>query len=165
MKLFVGALALGWILLILGLPTLSQADLIFTLDKPTQQILPGGTLTFTGRLTNLNGPTLFLNGDNFSLDGIGLTLDDTSFLLNVPASLASGDSFAGTLFTVTADSTALPQQAPGSFTLIGGLIEVGEFPLAVQEFGVTVVPEPGSLTFFCGMGFMGIGLLLHKRRR
>jgi hypothetical protein len=162
MKTFGCVLALG---LLLGLPPMSQADLIFTLDTPLQKVHPGATLTFTGTLINLNGPTLFLNGDNFTLDGVGLTLDDTPFLLNAPTSLASGDSFVGTLFTVAADPTTLPQQALGSFTIIGGLTETGQSPLATQEFQVTVVPEPGSLALLCGLGVMGTSLLRRKRRR
>src|SRR5689334_9385951 len=103
MKLLPPALALG---LLLCLPALSAADLILTLDKPIQNVEPGQTLTYTGTLTNLNGPLLFLTGDTFTLDGPGLLLDDTSFLLNAPASLDSGDSFTGSLFTVKADADA-----------------------------------------------------------
>jgi len=160
MKTLGYALALG---MILGLPGMAYADLIFTLDTPTQNVSPGGTLTFTGILTNSTGSTLFLNGDDFTLDGEGLALDDTPFLLNAPASLDSGDSFTETILTVMADLTVPFQQAVGAFHILGGATESDQSLLATKEFEVHVVPEPGNGALLVGL--IGMGALCCGRKQ
>src|SRR5262245_781947 len=107
------------LVLTFGLPALTHADLIFTLDTPLPRAKPVASLTVPGSSINHNGPPLFLAGAPFTLEGIGLTLDDTPFLLNAPPSLASGDSFTGTLFTVAIDPSAFPQRAEGAFHILG----------------------------------------------
>lgn len=152
--------------LLLIVPALSRADLIFTLDSPIQSLAPGGILTFTGSLTNLNGPTLFLTSDTFTLDGPGLTLDDTSFLLNAPPSLDSGEAFTGELFTVSADPTAPAQQTVGEFNILGGPSDTDQTLLATKEFAVNVTPEPGSLALLMAglvTGASGCHRLRHKQ--
>lgn len=148
--------------IMLCLPVLTRADLIFTLDKPIQSGKPGDILTFTGSLINLNGPTLFLTGDTFTLDGVGLTLDDTPFLLNARPSLDSGDSFTGTLFTVLIDPSALPQISEGGFQILGGNFSGDQTTLANKDFLVSVVPEPGSMAFATGL--LGTTILCFRRR-
>ena len=148
--------------ILLSLPILTRADLIFTLDQPIQSGKPGDILNFTGTLINLNGPTLYLTGDTFTLDGVGLTLDDTPFLINAPASLDSGDSFTGTLFTVAIDPSALPQISEGGFQILGGNFPGDQTTLANKDFLVNVVPEPGSAALLAGL--LGTTSLCWRRR-
>jgi hypothetical protein len=150
-RLFRGVTLTTLVLLSLALllPTPARAQLLFTLDNPSQAGFPGQTLTFTGTLTNTGTSTVFLFGDTFSLAGVGLTLDDEPFLANAPLSLGSGDIYAGQFFTVEVGIGALPQIAAGAFTILGGPSDTSQNELATQNFQVNVsAPEPASLALF-----------------
>jgi hypothetical protein len=144
----------------------AQAQLLFTLDNPVQAGLPGQTLTFSGTLTNSGTSEIFLNGDNFSLGGTGLTLDDTPFVDGAPFSLAANESFSGSLFTVAIDSSApFPQSGAGTFSIVGGVDDTAQDILASAPFQIGVTaPEPGAL----GLSMAGVavlGILTARRRK
>lgn len=140
MKTIRPALILG---LLLFLPAFAHAQLNFTLTPPSHSGIPGDVLTFSGILTNLSADPVFLNGDNFTLDGEGLTLDETPFFENAPASLEGNASYTGALFTVTIDPLAPLQMSLGTFTILGGAADTDNSPLATQAFQIRVVaPEP-----------------------
>ncbi|HZP84608.1 MAG TPA: hypothetical protein VFB21_23435 [Chthonomonadaceae bacterium] len=153
MKKLLGLLSVG---LLIVFPVLAHAQLDFTLDPAAQAGKPGDTLTFTGTLKNTGTTTLFLNGDNFTLPGTGLSLDDTAFLTGAPLSLDGGESYTGPFFDILFDPNAPPQSVSGTFSVLGGADENALDTLASQNFGVAVVPEPmASLNLLMGLGLLG----------
>src|ERR1700679_4137766 len=86
--------------------TAAKADpLSLTLSSPFQYAngITGSALTFDATVTNLTSATVYLNGDDSSVNS-PLTLDDTSYLDDFPLSLGAGDSFTGELFTIDVPS-------------------------------------------------------------
>lgn len=139
------AWALLGLLLASGTP--AYAQLTFTINPSSLDGRPGDTLSFGATLSNLGADEVFLNGDNFTLFGDGLTVDDTPFLANFPLSLPGGGSAAGELFTVGISPDALVGGYKGSFTFLGGPTD-GDFKeLATQNFSFSVsVPEPETVS-------------------
>jgi len=153
--------------------TAAKADsLTLTLNAPYQSA-PATFFTFTGTIaytnadsTNDGSVTEYLNGDSFSVDAPA-TLDDSSFLANAPLSMNPGDSWSGTIFTVTAPSWVgggLPQNFyTGSFSIVGGSSPSDDTDvLATVNFDVQVTPEPGSFLLF-GTGLMALALLARRK--
>jgi hypothetical protein len=164
MKTTLRLMALG---LLLACPALARAQLDFTLNLAVQFGQPGDTLTFAGTLTNTGATELFLNGDDFTLNGDGLTLDDTPFLTGAPLSLDANQSFTGPIFTVAIDPDAPFQSAQGSFSILGGATDSAQDTLATQTFTVGVVPEPGALALLMGnivMGGLALGARIRRQR-
>jgi hypothetical protein len=164
MKTALRLLALG---LLLACPTLARAQLDFTLSSPNQSGQPGDTLTFAGTLTNTGAAALFLNGDDFTLNGNGMTLDDSPFLTGAPLSLDANQSYTGTLFTVAIDPNASFQNASGTFSILGGANDTAQDTLATQPFTVAVVPEPGGQVLLMGslvMGVLAVGSRVRRQR-
>jgi len=158
--------------------TAAKADsLTLTLNAPFQSA-PATFFTFTGTITYTNadsindvGVTEYLNGDSFSIDAPA-TLDDSSFLANAPLSMNPGDSWSGTIFTVTAPSWVgggLPQNFyTGSFSIVGGSSPSDDTDvLATANFDVQVTPEPTSLLLLASglAGLMGMMYWSNYRRQ
>ena len=146
----------------------AHAQLDLTLLSSAQTVSVGGTATFTGTITNPVGQaTLFLNGLDISVDG-GLLIDPAP--LGLPVSLDGGDSFTGTLFTVTVPGGTLPGAYDGNLTITGGADGTATDPLTpVTPFTVNVVaatgaPEPTAFVLLL-FGASGGGLLVSRNRR
>ena len=141
----------------------AHAQLVFTFSSPTLSGVPGDTLTYAGTLLNSGTTTLFLNSDSLDLIGIGLTPDDSGFLLNVPSTLNAGATTeVVNLFTVVIDTTAALGDYPGGFTILGGANSSSFGTLAAADFTVRIanpapanVPEPGSLALMMGVFLIG----------
>ena len=93
------------LLALLASPSAISAQLAFTLHLDQLTAGPGGSVTFSGTLTNTGPSELFLNGDTYNLAEPDLILDDSPFLLNFPLSLQGGETASGDLFTVTIGPT------------------------------------------------------------
>ena len=142
---------LGFVLvLVAGLwqMTAVKAALIVSLAPSAQTGSPGGTVAFSGTLSNSGGADVFLNG-TASLSPVGFTVDDTPFFLNTPLFLAPGGSFSGGLFDVAIAASVTPATYAGSFTVRGGADANELSALATAEYlitigGVTAVAEPSA---------------------
>jgi len=158
-RLGLSSIRMGIMLLALIVtPDLAHAQLTFTINPDTKSGVPGGSVTFSGTLSNIGAAELFLNGDNFSLSGAGLSLDDSPCLTNFPLLLQGGESVSGDLFTVAIGPNTLAGVYPGSFTLLGGLSDTAFNELATRNFTLAV-PEPGIGAFLLcsGLAFWIIG--------
>jgi hypothetical protein len=151
----------------LALARPASADTLnLQLSSPVQTGIPGTTLTFdaTASAANNNSATVFLNGDNFNLDGA--VIDDSDFL-NFPFSLDPGDSFEGSLFTVTLAPTLAPGAYSGFFEILGGSDSAAQNTIATVNFEIDVpaaAPEPGTwLLLATGIAFFVA--LLHYRSK
>ncbi len=141
----------------------SRADLLLQLTHDSQ-IANGATpILFSGTLTNNGSTSLFLNGSDYSSLGNALEIDDSSFLLNAPASLAPNATWTGSLFTAKLNADVPLDVYEGTFNVIGGTSTDDRLTLASAGFRVTTVPAPGSLV----TALIGIvpGVLLLRRRR
>jgi hypothetical protein len=124
----------------------------------------GQTVTFSATLTNTLGTTLFLNGDNTSIAG-PLTLDDTKFFLNTPASLSAGQSITVPILDVIVPKGAPSGLYPGSFTVLGGPTDRDFTNIGSANFAVNVVPEPGTVGLLASGALLLLGLRrAHPRR-
>lgn len=151
-------------LALIVLPTLASAQLTFTF---TESLLTGGqnrTLTFAATLTNTGTDTVFLNGNDFSVSGSDITLDDTKFFMNAPLSLNANGTWTGEIFDAIISPTAPADVYSGAFTITGGADSSTFDNLARQTFQVRVVPAPsGLLAVIVGI-VPGVGVLLRRRR-
>jgi hypothetical protein len=159
-RLGLSLVCIGMMLLALIVtPISARAQLIFTISPDTKSGAPGGSVTFFGTLSNTGAAELFLNGDNFSLSGASLSLDDSPFLTNFPLSLQGGESASGDLFTVAIGPNTPAGIYPGSFTILGGPRDTDFNGLATRNFTLAV-PEPGiGAWLLCGglaLGFFGL---------
>jgi len=130
---------------------LAHADAILDLTPATLSTAPGGTVQFSGTLTNTGADDLFLNGDVIILSYPDLTVDDSPFFINSPPFLLPGGSYVGPFLDVTADATTIPGSYSGSYTIQGGADSNTFDNIAEQDFTVevsssVVVPEPNSAT-------------------
>ena len=147
----------------------AQLDLTFT--PPARVAAPGSTFTFTGTLANNSGSTVFLNGDSLSLNGPGLTSDDSPFLSNAPLSLANGDSYSGDFFSVSVDPATPAGTYFGTFAVTGGADGSAQDTVASQDFSVQVtsgsapVPEASSVASLGLLLALGLGGVAVARRR
>lgn len=150
------AVTLCLTLCLLCLGSAAHAQLRIDFIQPTLVASPGSTLTFAGLLTNLGTEDVLLAGDTFSLTGDGLTLDDSSFLLSFPETLAAGTSASGDFFTVTLGSNPplVPGVYSGTFAVFGEGVTTGGGYESTSGFNVVAAPEPASV------GLLITGMLL-----
>jgi hypothetical protein len=163
----------------LSLSKLALASLLFvapafadtlnlTLSNPIQTGTPNGTLTFdaTTSAPLSNTGTIYLNGDSFNLSLAGATIDDTGFF-NFPLSLDPGDTFTGTLFTVSLPASFAPGTYNGFFEILGGTDPAAFDTLATVNFQVTTptaVPEPDAWLLLA-TGLAALPIAIYGRRR
>lgn len=158
-------------LLLLLTPLQTRAQLIFNLSPNIQTGAPGGTVTFTGELTNAD-PVFELSLDSISFNLFGpatlfLTPDPTAFFAVVPPVLMPLETYTGPLFSVDIAGNTPPGLPNGSATISGTQQTGGPgTPVeATQFFQVAVVPEPGTLSLVLPGALSGGGFMLRGRRR
>lgn len=138
----------------------ARAQVSLLLSLPQQSGAAGTTFMFAGSLTNTGNSILYLNGDNITLLGIGLTPDDTPFLTNAPLFLApsgmAGSSYSGPFFSVAADTATNNGSYIGTIDILGGADANAQNVLDMQEFTVNVGPAPVPEGDTC----VSLGLLL-----
>jgi hypothetical protein len=125
----------------------ARADAVLTFTPSTLSVVAGGTVEFTGTLTNTGDTDLYLNSDSFILPFADLTVDDSPFFFDGPTFLLAGDSFTGAFIDVTADATILSGSYSGTFTIQGGADSSTFDDIASVDYTVDVgspVPEPNS---------------------
>lgn len=159
------ALKIGfWIALCVG----ARADsFTIELDHFSRSGRPGTLVTFSGKVSNLSGGEVFLNGAGGTTGYPELTVDVTPFLTFAPLSLQDGESYSGELFTVAVSGVALPGSYGGVFVVQGGDAASYEV-LGSQGFRVEVgeaatAPEPGAMGLFVAIG--GVLAWTNWRRR
>lgn len=156
-------LLLSCVLLAVGAAS-AWANIIITLDDPSQTGTPGGTLSYTGILSNTGLTTVFLNSANLNLAGSSFTPDFINpFFNNVPFFLDAGQFTASIeLFSVLVNNPFLDPNGAyvGSYTLLGGVDSGSQDILAsavlTVNVGATAVPEPNT---FPVMAAALVGLL------
>jgi hypothetical protein len=159
-----------------SLPVAAHADTInLTLTNPTQTGSAGATLTFAATVSASasNSGAVSLGSDTFTIPSSSpftfADIDDSSYLLNFPLSLNPGDSFTGTLFTLTLPGVIAPGVYGNNFVILDLFDEAGLETFATQQFIVNVpgqspVPEPGTWVLLgTGVGLMGV--FVYSRRR
>lgn len=148
--------------LLASVPALADSFTVSLLPaNPT--VAAGSTYTLSGTITAAAGNTgdIFPLGDTITVDA-PVTYDDTLFLVNVPLSLAAGQSFTGDLFTVTLPSSIATGVYLGNLDVLSS-DALGNFITADAAFSVnatqasSVTPEPGSwLLLSTGLGAAGV---------
>lgn len=123
----------------------SNADTVtLTMFTPVQTGTIGGTLLFTGNLTNVSAAPVLINSSSLIVDPF--TTTQSLIFTSGAITLAPGQSTGViSLFTVTLDpALAAPSTITGFFSA-GGASGVGDF--VVQEFSINVepIPEPATL--------------------
>ena len=125
--------------------------------------------SFTGWLSESDEPSILLTFDNpvtaFSADFLGdssgasaiVLYDENANLINFVFTDADGTSAGVESLSLTA-----PQ---GQFAFFGVILP-GSFNdwVAVDNVGITAVPEPGSAALLLGAGAVGAGLLRRRRK-
>lgn len=150
-------------------PVALADTLTVTLGNPVQAGAAGTNFSYTATLAapSANTGGIFLNGDAFTLPGLGITLDDAGLLGNFPALLTPGQSFTSVLFTISSSLSTLPGLRTGSFTIIGGGTESSYNPLATVNYSAQITsqitPEPSSLLLLVTGTSATVALLRRSR--
>jgi hypothetical protein len=142
-----------------------RADAILTLTPSTLNTSVGGTVDFTGSLTNTGAGDLYLNGDAVLFQYSGLTVDDSPFFADSPLFLSPDASYLGPFFDVTVNATTPSGSYDGTYTIQGGTDANAFDDVATEDFMVDVdspVPEPWSL-FLLASGLVAF-TISHRRR-
>ena len=172
------ALSLMTLLLaaVASLPVAAHADTIsLALTHPTQTGSGGATLTFeaTVSASTSNSGAVSLISDNFTIPGTSpftvLNIDDSSFFNTFPLALNPGESFTGTLFTLTLPSVITPGTYGNNFVILDLFDEAGLETFATDQFIVDVpgqspVPEPGTWVLLT-TGAGALAAVVYSRRR
>jgi hypothetical protein len=141
----------------------AKADpLTITLDAPYQS---GGVSVFgfNATVTNTSADTVYLNGDNFSVDS-PLTVDDSPYLSNYPLTLGAGASASGLLFNVDVPIGTAFGLYTGYFDITGGSDGNAGDTVGEADFDVNVTPEPSGWLLL-GSGLAALALAKAQRRK
>ena len=155
-----------FVLAVLLLVMPASADTIsLVLSNPVQFAVPGSTLSFDATVSAPldNASTVYLNGDAFDITIPGSNpVDDSGFMSTFPLFLNPGDTFTGTLFSVTLPPDLAIVNYTGDFTIIGGgPTDLNN--LATVEFQINTVPEPGTWVMLV-TGFGALAMAIAGRR-
>lgn len=157
-------------------PASAQSDFSLTLDSPNQTVAQGGTLTFTGTVSNTSGQAQPPSGFSVSYGANYPSYFTFAYGPSLPYSFTAsgaGASYSGVLFTLKASSTT-PVGYYGSpyyttaFNVSLHDQTAGTFSNQTSApFSVTVTPAPEpSQAAVLGVGMLGVaGLTLTARRR
>ncbi len=143
----------------------AMADTVnFSLVNPVQTGAPGTVFSYDATVSAplSNMADVYLVGDSPTTQG-PLTIDDSDFFTNFPLFLAPGDSFTGTLFTVSSFPDSAATSTTGSFVLEGGSTDMSQDTLGTVNFTAQVTPEPSSLVLLV-TGAAGLAGVARKRR-
>jgi hypothetical protein len=141
----------------------AQAGILLTFDQPFQVAQPGDLLHFSGLITNTGADEVFLNADSFTPLSPDFTLND-QFFATVPASLLGGtDSGPIDMFDIQVGNAPFGIYG-GSYSLQGGANADAGGELAVAEFSIEVVPEPGTAGLLGLSAAFAFGFLRLRRR-
>jgi hypothetical protein len=149
------------------LPAKASSTLTIVLDSPTLIGAPGGSVEFTGTITNTTGDEIFLNADSFTLATFDPSaIDDSPFFTNAPLSLVGFD-LTGDIGLFNVNIPALFPEGGyfGTFQILGGLDgdaqeQIGSVDFTVQVQQPSGVPEPSAGLMLSA----GLGLLLIAKR-
>lgn len=160
MKKIALSLSLFMLSVFLSVAPASADTLNLVLSNPIQTGAPSSTLTFDASVSapSSNSATVFLNADNYGIDISGPnTIDDSGFLFNFPLSLNPGDSFTGTLFSVVLPADIAVGTYNGFFEILGGSDGGSQNSLALADFQINTVPEPGTWVLLAtGLGIFAM---------
>src|SRR4051812_31252831 len=135
--------------------SVARADLLLTLDNPTQGGSQGQTLFFSGTLTATSN-IQSIDGDDCNIAG-PITCDDSPFLANALLSMVAGDVYSGLLFTLSLGANVPYNQYNGFFAVdwtdAAGVSQRTD-PGPTGNFSATV-PEPASMLLL-GSGLSGL---------
>jgi len=133
-------------------PQMWADDLVISLDAQTQPIYPGSTVTFTGKVTNLDDMIVDLNSISVTISG-DIATDPTDFFygpLTVDP-LATTSDYA--MFTAVVDFPYSDAYGDvlGVFSILGAAEISGYDPttqsyLGSQTFAINVQPAPEPQT-------------------
>lgn len=149
--------------------TAANADtLVISLSAPYQSGSQG-FFAFNATVVNTSASTVYLNGDDFSVDS-PLIVDDSPFA-SYPFFLGaydnqvdSTDSYTGVLFNVSVPPATPMGLYAGSFEILGSGDPNDDTTVAGSAvFNVNVTPEPSSLIPVLA-GLAGLGGMLRRRR-
>lgn len=151
--------------------TILQVDLTI----PTQTGSAGGTLVFTGTITNTSPTdTIYINGTGDNVASL-FTIDFSPFLIGGPSFLAPGDSTATIkLFNILIDPSAASGPYIGNTVIFYGGADGGQYQLFDQlgsaSFDITIpdrpvsgVPEPGAVVLVLGGAALLITLKMRRK--
>ena len=146
----------------------SQAQISISLAPSSLiPITPGGSVSWSGTLTNTGLDALYISGDEILISPtLSFTIDDTSLLTPVQLyPLAAGATYSGLLFTLTSPNVILNGSFNGTLTLLGATDAFNTNPIGSQTFSFRAVPEPGTIAFAFASVLSGAGLLIRKKKR
>lgn len=160
-------------------PQAAQAQFSITIDNPTQTIYSGQDVVFTGTITNTGTDTSQINSTqvtelfngNYSHPSFLGGNSNFGTFANVNGRIVQygpGQSFTGTLFTLSSAGQPLGTYTGGASTFIinGGDTANVNYSVTVQGGPPpTTAPEPSSMAVFAFMGLGTLGLILKARKR
>ncbi len=146
----------------------SQAQIAISLAPSSfMPMTPGGSISWSGTLTNTGLQDLYISGDEILISpSLSFTIDDTPLLTPVQLyPLVAGGTYSGLLFTLTAPNVILNGTFNGSFTLLGAADTFNTNPIGSQTFSFNAVPEPEAIALLFTSVLAGTGFIIRNKKR